>query len=152
MHKVRVWVGSTYLGYDQVPPYTRQWNTTGYLNGRHTIKVQALDLAGNSTVKTIVVTLINPDSTPPSVAITAPADGATVSGTVALAASASDAAGMQKVRFWADGVYLGYDSAAPYTVNWNSAAAANGSRVIRAEAVDWANNTTSTTVTVDVAN
>jgi uncharacterized protein YkwD len=152
MHKVRAWVGSTYLGYDQSAPYAWPWNTSTYPNGRHTIRAQALDLAGNSTIKTIIVTVINPDSAPPSVAITAPADGATVSGTIALAANASDAEGMQKVRFWADGAYLGYDVSPPYTVNWNSAAAANGPRVIRAEAVDWVNHTTSVTVTINVAN
>ena len=152
MHKVRLWIGATYLGYDQTPPYAWTVNTGAYPNGRHTIKFQALDRAGNSTTKTVTVTVMNPDTTPPSVAITAPAEGADVSGTVTLSADASDAEGMQKVRFWADGVYLGYDSTAPYTRSWNSAASADGPAEIRAEAVDWADHATTQIIMVNVQN
>jgi hypothetical protein len=59
---------------------------------------------------------------------------------------------MQKVRFWADGVYLGYDSSPPYAVSWDSAAAGGGAADIRAEAVDWLNQTANDTVSVNDAS
>lgn len=152
VQKVRFWVDGTYLGFDSTAPYTRSWDTTALPNGKKTLKIQALDLAGNSTVKTITATVINPDSTPPALSITAPAIGATVSGTIAISANASDTQGLQKVRFWVDGVYLGYDSAVPWSTTWNSASVANGAHTIRVQAVDWGGNVAETTVSVTVAN
>jgi hypothetical protein len=152
MHKVRFWAGASYLGYDASVPYAKTWDTRLVPNGRYTIKLQALDDANNSTVRTIRVTVINPDSSPPAVSITEPVNGATVQGVVTLRADASDAEGLQKVRFWAGDAYLGYDTTAPYSMSWDSAAAPDGTAFIRAQAVDWANHMTSTVIEVDVAN
>src|SRR5205823_12542951 len=44
------------------------------------------------------------DTPPPSVAITAPAGGATVAGTVTVSATASDNVGITRVQFKVDGV------------------------------------------------
>ena len=52
------------------------------------------------------------DTADPSVSITAPADGATVAGSVALAASASDNIGVTSVEFRVDGTLLS-DTTAP---------------------------------------
>jgi hypothetical protein len=145
VEKVRFWVGSTYLGYDGSAPYSKSWNTATVPNGRHVVTFRALDWAGNVTTRTITVTVINPDTTPPAISITAPAAGSEVSGITSITADASDSQGLQKVRFWAGSQYLGYDTTAPYTVLWNSAASPNGIVVLRADAVDWANNITGTT-------
>ena len=57
------------------------------------------------------------DVTAPTVAITAPAGGSTVSGTISMTASASDNVGVAGVQFRLDGVNLGAeDTAAPYSV------------------------------------
>jgi subtilisin family serine protease len=153
VQKVRFWVDSTYLGYDQTFPYSKTWDTTSFLNGKHTLKIEALDLENNSTVKTRVITVVNPDSTPPTVSITAPGDGSTVSGTsVTVTADATDTQGLQKVQFWVGTTYLGYDATAPYSKTFNSEQFVNASRVITARAVDWANNTTIDSVTVTISN
>ena len=47
------------------------------------------------------------DTTAPTVSLTAPADGATVSGTVTLSATASDNVGVAGVQFLVDGTQLG---------------------------------------------
>ena len=50
---------------------------------------------------------------------------------------------MAGVQFQLDGVKLGAeDTAAPYTVSWNTAGAANGSHTLRASARDAAGNQT----------
>lgn len=152
IHKVRFWVDGDYLGYDWIPPYSKTWDTTAFANGLHTLKIQALDWADNSTIETITVTVANPtDTTPPTVTITEPADGATVSGTVTFSADASDTQGLQKVRFWVAGTYLGYDQTAPYSKSWDTATFGDGTYELRAQAVDWANNTTDATISVTVA-
>jgi uncharacterized protein YkwD len=154
VQKVRFWVGNTYLGYDQSAPYTKSWNTKQFWNGLQYLRLQVLDNAGNSTWVVMPVIVQNADSTPPTVQITAPGSGSTVSGSVGLAATASDATtSVNKVRFWVDGTYLGYDSAAPYTASFNSASVSNGQHVVKAQAVDQANNASSVVqITISVSN
>jgi hypothetical protein len=93
------------------------------------------------------------DTTPPSVAVTSPGNGASVGGTVTLSASASDNSGVASVWFTVDNVNVGgEDSSAPYQVSWNAAAAGNGTHTIRASARDWAGNARmSSAVTVNVS-
>src|SRR5207245_9502897 len=96
-----------------------------------------------------------PDTTPPTVAMTAPADGATVSGpAVSVSATASDNIGVTSVQFKLDGANLGApDTVSPYAVSWNSTTVANGSHTLTAVASDAASNTTTaTTVTVTANN
>jgi hypothetical protein len=94
-----------------------------------------------------------PDNTPPTVSITSPAPGATVAGTTNVTASAADNRGVASVRFFVDGALLAEDSAAPYSVPWNTTAAADGAHTLTATARDAAGNqTTSSPVGVTVAN
>ncbi len=96
------------------------------------------------------------DVTPPTVLMTAPANGSTVSGTaVTVSASASDNVGVAGVQFSLDGVNLGAeDTAAPYSVSWNATLATSGAHILTAVARDAAGNTASAagvSVTVDNA-
>ena len=96
--------------------------------------------------------LDNLDGTPPTVALTSPANGASVSGTVALAASASDDIGVARVDFLLDGALLGSDASAPYSLAWNSGGTGNGAHVLQARALDLAGNTgTSAAVNITVS-
>lgn len=95
------------------------------------------------------------DTTPPSVSVTQPAAGATVSGTVALTAAASDDSGVVAgVRFQVDGQDVGAeDTVAPWSTSWATGGVANGTHSIRAIARDAAGNqTTSAPVAVTVSN
>jgi len=91
---------------------------------------------------------------PPTVSISAPAPGATVSGsTVTLSAAASSPGYLSQVQFFVDGTLVGTASQAPWQVTWNSASVANGSHTITATATDSAgNSSTSAPVTVTVNN
>lgn len=95
-----------------------------------------------------------PDATAPTVSVAAPAPGATVSGSVAVTANASDAVGVVGVQFKLDGANLGAeDTTAPYSVSWNTTAASNGSHTLTAVARDAAaNSATSAPVSLTVAN
>ena len=67
---------------DTSSPYSVQWNTTAASPGSHQLTAVARDVAGNSTTSaTVTVTVNNADVTLPVVSLTAPANGATVSGT-----------------------------------------------------------------------
>jgi poly(hydroxyalkanoate) depolymerase family esterase len=93
------------------------------------------------------------DTTPPTVSITAPAAGATVSGTISVAATASDNVGVTRVDVLVDGTVAGSDTTAPYAVAVDTTRLASGSHTLTARAFDAANNAaTSAAVTVTVGN
>jgi hypothetical protein len=95
------------------------------------------------------------DTTPPTVSLTGPATGATVSGTsVTVSANASDNVGVTRVQFRLDGANLGSAvTAAPYQVTWNTTQTANGSHTLSAVAYDAAGNQgTSANISVTVNN
>jgi hypothetical protein len=99
------------------------------------------------------VTVNNLDTTPPTISITAPANAATVSGTITVSATASDNVGVVGVQFQLDAANLGAeDTASPYTTSWNTTTVANGSHTLSAIARDAAGNKTTASVTVTVNN
>ncbi|MFO1425926.1 MAG: CHRD domain-containing protein [Steroidobacteraceae bacterium] len=91
------------------------------------------------------------DKTPPTVSLQAPA--ATVSRTVTLQADASDNIEVISVEFKVDGNSIGFDTTAPYAIDWNTGAVADGSHTITAIGRDALNNEgTSAAVSVTVRN
>jgi WD40 repeat protein len=134
------------------------YNWTPSANGSVNIKVRAVDDSLNLELPSTGINVIvgtGSDGTPPTVAMTAPANGTTVTGSaVAVSATASDNVGVTSVQFLLDGVALGSpDTAAPYSITWNSTTATNGTHTLSARASDAAgNNTTSTGVSVTVSN
>ena len=94
------------------------------------------------------------DTTSPTVSLTAPVAGASVSGTTTVTATAADNVGVLGVQFRLDGANLGSeDTTAPYAISWNTAGASNGSHSLVAIARDAAGNTgASVPVGITVAN
>jgi hypothetical protein len=139
---------------DTAPPYSISWNTTGATNGAHTLSARARDAAGNLTTSAAVTVTVSNDTTPPTVSITAPANGATVSGKITLSATASDNVGVAGVQFLVDGVAVGAEVLkAPYSTTWKSTPGGIGTHTVSARARDAAGNqTTSTAVQVTVTH
>src|SRR6185295_1893464 len=93
---------------DTATPYTIAWNTIGLPNGPHTLTAVARDGGGNTTPSTAVSVTVNNDVMPPTVSMTAPSGGSTVTGTaVTVSASAADNVGVAGVQFLLDGAALG---------------------------------------------
>ena len=85
----------------------------------------------------------------PTIALTAPAAGATVSGTAVMltaTASASTANGLTvtRVDFMIDGTIVGMATTSPYTVSWNSTTVTKGSHSLTAKVTDSAGGTATT--------
>jgi parallel beta-helix repeat protein len=93
-------------------------------------------------------------NTAPTVSVTAPSDGATISGSsVSVTASASDDTSVSGVQFKVDGTNIGSeDTSSPYGVTLNTTTLTNGSHTISATARDGAGLTTTASVTVTVNN
>jgi hypothetical protein len=94
------------------------------------------------------------DTTPPSVSITGPSAGSTISGTVVVTATAADNFGVAGVQFKVDGANLGAeDTTLPYSINWNTSTATNGAHTLTAVAREApANHTSSTVLIITIAN
>lgn len=94
-----------------------------------------------------------PDTTPPTVQVTAPSSGSTVSGSVTVTATATDNVSVSKVELYIDGALLASGPGSPESAAWNTAGASNGSHSVSAKAYDPSGNVgTSATVTVTVSN
>jgi len=119
-------------------PYSVTWNTTTSTNGLHALTATVFDLAGNqASANPITVTVLNPKTQSPTVSITSPASGATLSRTVNVSANASSSLGIAGVQFSLDGASLGSEAVnAPYSVAWDTTKSSNGRYTLSAVAFD----------------
>ena len=106
------------------------------------VKTATDTASGQSAAMIVALKSQTADTEPPTVGVTAPAAGTTVSGTsVALSATASDNVGVTAVQFSVDGADVGPRlTTLPYTFAWDSTGAANGAHTIAARAWDAAGN------------
>lgn len=152
--EVRLMIGGNIVATDTTAPYVLEWNTSSWSNGSHSLRVRALDAAGNTGDDLISVNVSNKagDTTPPSVSITSPSNNATVASNVAFSANASDNVGVAFVEFFVDGVWHAADASAPYSCSLDSRTVSNGAHTLMAVAEDTSGNRTSTWISVNVSN
>ncbi len=87
----------------------------------------------------------------PTVSITAPANGATVTGTITITANASDPVTMiAHVDFYVDSTLIVSDTAAPYMATLDTTKLSNGQHTLKAIAYNTAGNSAQSVVTITV--
>ncbi len=94
----------------------------------------------------------NPDNQPPTTAITSPFNGQsfTAGSSITITASASDIDGnVTLVEFFRNGIKIGEDTTAPYSITWNDASSGNYTLTTKATDDDNA-STDSSPVTISV--
>jgi len=153
-------------------PYRFTWETTTEADGTYELSAGAVDQAGNLGWSAPILVTVNNveeppvedppveeppveeppapvDTTPPSVSITNPADGATVNKNIKITVTAVDDTAVGSIELYLDGqlVKTIIDSG---TISWpwNTRKAASGSHLIEAVAGDAAGNTAIQTITV----
>lgn len=142
--------GSTPIATDTSSPYSLSWNSALTTNGTHTLTVKAYDPSGN--VATSAGVTVSVDNSVPVVDLTAPANGARVSDTIDLKATASDNVGVTSVDFYQGLTLLSSDTTSPYSYSWDTTTVDNGDYTITASARDAAGNTTNESVSITVNN
>ncbi len=130
--KVEFFQGVTKLGEDTTSPYSFTWNSVPA--GSYSLTARATD-SSNATATSIAANIIA--NIPPSVALTAPANGATFTtpGTMTLTATASDVDGtVTLVEFYSGATKVGEDATSPYSYTWTNPPA--GGPALTARATD----------------
>lgn len=137
------------------------WHTNSVANGVHTLTAIATDINTlTSTPHTISVAVNNVtggDTTPPSITITAPPNGATVAGVVPLVATITDEqSGVDHAILYADGAPQGTlgpsATGSTYTWPWDSRQFLNGPCTLGIEAWDNAGNHATASISVTAVN
>jgi hypothetical protein len=150
---------TSYVDMTQASAYEWQivWDTETFEDGdNYRVRVLAYRTTRRYTrIYSGYVTIDNsggPDTTPPSVSITNPADDATVSGTVSIAATASDNIGVTYVECQIDSGAWVDDTTSPYSWTWDTTLETDGSHAITCRAWDAAGNSATDQITVTVDN
>jgi hypothetical protein len=149
---VRFFVDGRHLGGKRHAPYTATIKHAAA--GTYHVTAIATDNLGAETTSDPLTIVVAPNP-PPTVAITSPPNGQKFapSDAITISASAGDSGGgtIKAVRFFADSVWIGTTTHAPYTVIWVGAAL--GPHTLTAVAIDNAGlRTTSPQVDVTVAS
>ncbi|HET7207259.1 MAG TPA: RICIN domain-containing protein, partial [Terriglobales bacterium] len=116
-------------------------------------KFAALVSNSAGSVTSTAATLTVNTAAPPSVSISSPSNGATVSGSITVSGTASDGVGLSSVQVQVDS---GVFSSASGTSNWsfslNTSSLSNSSHTITARATDTSGISASSSVSVSVSN
>lgn len=130
---------------DQAAWYTQPFCTFSYTlntstlpDGAHTVRAVAVDPTGLTTNGTLIN--VHVTSGAPTAQLTAPTAAAKLTGSVGLAANASDDKGVTRVDFLVDGSVVGSDTTAPYTATWDTKTVTDGTHVVAAQAFDGSGN------------
>ncbi|MFH1696065.1 MAG: Ig-like domain-containing protein [Candidatus Micrarchaeota archaeon] len=112
--------------------------------------------AGNgSSQDTAVINISGTDSVPPTINITSPSNGATVTGITTITATATDnsgGSGLKEIKIFIDSTQKTNCLSSPCSFSWNTTFSSDGDHAIKATAQDNAGNLAEKVITVYVDN
>jgi hypothetical protein len=133
--------GETFLP-DSAGNWTKTVPTVALVGGNNYFYVIATDYGRNTTQSNTVNYIV--DTVIPTVAITSPTAGQTVSGIITISATATDNVGVARVEFYyydgAGFALISSDATSPYSATFDTSGLAAGNLVLSATAFDAQNN------------
>jgi hypothetical protein len=136
--------------------WTKEWDTTEYSNGSHTIYARSYDGEDYSNESIVNVTVYNGvENIPPTVEITYPEEGQTVSDTITITGDADDPDGTVEyveVKIDSGGSWEVASGTTSWTKEWNTTEYNDGSHTIYARSYDGENFSNEDIVNVTVYN
>ena len=157
---VDFFINSVLVYSDFEEPYEYDWNTEfEFEDANHIIGSIVTDLAGNQfeipSISVFVNNIPN-DNVPPTISISNPVSGQTVSGSINFTVNVDDNVGIAQVEFFIDGYSLGIVTEEPYSHLWDTSSnigAHGDEHALSAIVIDTAGNTSfSQPILVIVAN
>ena len=158
--KIEFYVDNNKVGEDSATPFSISLDTRTLSNGNHSLTAKAFDAEGNAATSSAVTINVSnsttppPDKTPPTVSLTNPANGSTLSNSIWIDVVASDDVGVTKVEFYVDDKKTSKDdTTVPFSQSLDTKTLSNGSHTLRARAYDGAGNATwSASISINVNN
>ncbi|HYH99051.1 Ig-like domain-containing protein [Hyalangium sp.] len=132
--RVEFFADGMLIGTDTSAPYDVSWDTSGAADGAHSLTAKAYDTAGR--VGTSAAVGVSTDNTLPEAALTTPAQGALLGGSVVVEATASDNQAISRVEFYDGATLIGTSFASPYALSWNTAGVTGGAHTLTVKAYD----------------
>jgi hypothetical protein len=126
------YVDDKYMSYAYSAPFSFIWDSRYWANGGHTLKITGYFRDGSYASKTATAT-VNSQNNPvltPSISISSPKNGTTVSRTITITTDAT-AENFYYVYYYVDNIYKGYDNTYPFEFTLNTAALSNGMHTIK---------------------
>ena len=128
------------------------WNTTTATNGPHTLNFTVTDAAGKTATASVSITVSNGtgtgDTTPPTVAITSPPNGAWTGNSIDVHVSGTDNVAVATIKIYGDGKFVDQvtcgGASCSGVVWWLTGSLASGTHTITAVAADTSGNQTTT--------
>jgi hypothetical protein len=121
-------------------PYAINWSAGAA--GTYQLSAIATDNAGNSSSSNVTTVFVTAPSSPPTISLVSPSDGAAFApaARIRIAATANDSDGVvRSVAFYANGALIGTATSSPYVLDWSSTRV--GTYRVFALATDNAGNT-----------
>jgi hypothetical protein len=154
------WANNWQINNDYGAPFNCTFDTTKLPDGSYPLRVRAYNSSGAYNEARINVTIANhgattsSTNTAPSVSMTSPGSGQTVSGTIAYGANATDNAGVARIDFFLDGssTRMLRDTSSPYGGSLDTTTLTDGAHTMRAVAYDAAGLSSSSQVSFNVSN
>jgi subtilisin family serine protease len=153
--RVDLYVNGSLFAGDATTPYGFSWDSTAVSGPSASLVARAYDAAGNWADSSAVIVGTstppinsNPDTVPPTVAITDPANGSNVRGQVNINVASTDNVGVANVRLYLDGAVVGTGNAASLAYRWNASKSKKGLHTISAVATDTAGNQATSSIQV----
>ena len=130
--------------------WSQSIDTSAYANGTHTFSAMATDSVGHASTTAISVTFSNPL---PTISISSPEAGQTITGTVAVSGTAASQAGLTSVQVEVDsnGWVLATGTTS-WSLSIDTTAYSNATHTISATATDSLGHSTTTSISVTVSN
>ena len=141
--KMELYIDGTLVATNSASSISYSWNSLNSAEGSHTVLTRAYDAAsnvGSSSVQVNVKNLTVADATAPTVSVTSPGDGTTVSGTVKINVQGSDNVGVTRMELFLDGKLFGTTTLSTATFSWNTRRASKGEHQLQSYAYDAAGN------------
>jgi hypothetical protein len=148
--RVELYVNGQLIATDELPPFAFAWDTTGKADGSYSLRVQAVDAAGNRRESQPVTVTVGNDSAAPTIGSFNLTDGMSLSGgRQTIKVSATDNQSVAKISLSIDGkeVSIAYGSSLRY--NWNTRKVASGAHSVTVRVTDNTGNVTTRSVTVN---
>lgn len=133
------------------PTTVNSYTLMDLVNNKQVTVTPSPSSVDNGTIRPYIDYLFSNTTNPVTVNITSPTNGATVSGTISLAANATGT-NLARVDFYVDSTLITSDTTSPYLVSVDTTKLSNGAHSFTAIAYDGSGNSANSVVQVTVQN